>query len=387
MEEFEDLYLDPKEDENYSTEGKIESTSQGMYNCPKCAEIPSITLIGEKVFISCKCFEINKLKNYDPSTPLDLNELTKYKSYSLPLDTYLEIIKKPKTIHDCQRRGCSNREKTGIYYCSKCQAWTCKECLNELSMFSEYSEENGHIINSSGIKISNVCERNGCKVIACLYCKNCLKYFCKDCFSFLHSEKDKFHEAEEFSSEERNENYERIKEILLEYKNDFKPKIILFINSLIATYLTTEKINNYIIKDNLFRRGLDKITADINKEREEMKNKSIIKCSFQVGKKNIKKTMLIMNEEYTELNQSNCSIKVNQKDMDFTKQIMPPSKGMYEISYEIKGEIETKNLRNIFKGCKNLSKVDFSYYKGSDRRDINYDLLGCEHQVILVNNN
>ena len=201
-----------------------DTTSLDYYYCPKCKGAPRIELTdNERVKITCKCSEIKSSIKDDDSSPKSMEELSKYESYEISINRYLQEIKQNKGNPLCWNVQ-SHEAKKGETFCTECQKWFCDLCLlnhnklcNHLTFFS------------SGMKLNSLCENSECKfkqrTTSVYYCMTCNLHLCADCSNhgFFHEKLklDQIFDQEKhlFINKSFQDYYKSIESYYLNYSN------------------------------------------------------------------------------------------------------------------------------------------------------------------------
>ena len=92
-------------------------------------------------------------------------------------------------------------------------------------------------------------------------------------------------------------------------------------------------------------------------------NISIIKCIYNID--DISKEILLLNEDYTNINNSILNIYINETEIKFNKKYKFNNKGIYEIKFILNKEII---LDNIFKDIQYIQKIEM--YSNSSNKII-----------------
>ena len=231
----------------------MDSFHLDFFYCEDCKIVPRLRMNREnlEIEITCNCPKEKCQKKMN-------------------LLEFLEELKKGRTTPCCS----SHESEQTNNFCANCQKFLCSNCLEE----HKKANESHFVINSDGMKISNICENQGCQGKLLFFCKECQIHMCEECKG-KHSPKhqiidlaEKFPEANiqgqcdsisEWETEMKNyykkyedalddlqKSIERRREELAVMRKDGE-NITNFFKSLASTYATTKGILNYNVLSNL----------------------------------------------------------------------------------------------------------------------------------------
>lgn len=257
---------DPSQIPVTNPEERFKIEENKFYICNCCKEIPNIQMVPKKgtpITVSCKC----SLSTNNP------NE--EERVYTLPLQDFLSEIKIDRENPLCEVKN-KHDPKDAQSYCSECQTWYCKECLDE----HNESTKDHTLFSINGMAIKSLCEMPKCpgeEKIA-MYCKDCRKHLCLLCkknhekthnvvdlrLNFNEDMAETFNQeinkTEDFIRQNWN-NYENlIKEMqeeigniqnFLNHKKKDDENFICYLRTLYNSYNLTKKINNFVIQSNI----------------------------------------------------------------------------------------------------------------------------------------
>ena len=276
--------------DNFKTKENLLSpknnTDYEYYYCPKCLKIPKIKFEEGYVLIECNCGTKQDTKIQKPeediTKPEILNQFSQHKTYKFLLKSYnLLNSKLAATKRYCEfKKNHPTEERIANEVCINCKnkPFICKSCLQLHDMIGE-----DHIkIKSNGLKISRLCEQNGCKNKGEInfYCITCKLNLCIYCQSNIHNKHsviqlNSFYSVKEINSKMKLSSNSYLKEIesflnklelfvnqfksILKEEKEKEKDIQTFIKSLFNTYQCTKEVLNYNIINNIKINEIDDI--------------------------------------------------------------------------------------------------------------------------------
>ncbi|MCQ2817074.1 MAG: BspA family leucine-rich repeat surface protein [archaeon] len=371
----------------------------GYYYCPRCKKIPEILLTKDTyVEIRCQCFEIKDTILENRYIPLDMTVLTKYSTYILYLDTFINVLEKnpPKNYCELSFKHRNRNQKPCEYYCTECKKLLCLSC------FQQHQDEffNHIVYKSNGMKMNFFCESNACSFNGKIeyYCDQCKQHFCRGCLKAHNTHtritkintiftqedikkiEEKIKKLKTFEKPydkyhmsyllDLNYTEDQIKSMLNQNKTDIE-NILKFFGSLLNAYYSTERMNNYQIRNNFklsdiseiyfYKKSLfEKNALNLSLRKKDPNYKSVIKATYEVTK--LDEDTKILGDYYNCLGEDNCILKLNGKEIPFSKKIKVEIKGEYNIEFIIKEGFQLTNMFSMFHHCSALISIDLSEF-------------------------
>lgn len=410
--------------ENRPRRTSIHYEPNKFYFCPNCRQIPKIKMNDNtEIEIECTCYQEDgcisekKIK--------DISELSKYKHYTVSLETYLKEIDKKKELPCCDMKNKHPMIKADKY-CTECNKWFCSKCLEEHMSFCS-----NHItMKTDGLIMHSLCDKKDCQSKGRIkfYCTKCRMHLCSEC-KLKHQIDHEVIEIENLISQdiynkltlEYKNKYKSLEELKASYFQLFKDldNVLEYYKSLLLTYKLTKKVMNYNVRNNLIINQLQNIYSFKGKEyktepKEENKENGKVEESENKKKKskhiineeditskikeNIYRTSnkitaeynllkkgededqkyLIIGTEYNGLNQNNCTIKIDGNPISFSKYFSSDiNLGKHTVEIFLNDGIFLEEISYMFSDCNSLIYVDLSQFNSSKLRKMEGLFNGC----------
>ena len=402
-----------------------------FYICPKCKEIPALSMSKETAIkVDCKCAK-------DKTCQI------------MHLDSFIKEMEKPKEIPNCSIENKHSKPVKSTKYCPQCKKFFCDACIADHDNFQQHIS-----INSMGLLINANCENDACKTKGNIefYCATCRLHLCSKCKSDhkkKHDLKDIYQVVNDVYFSELEESIAEIEETmktetdffkeviqvekvienckkLIKQRDEENRGIIRYFKSLINAYKSTRGIMNYNVRQNGISSDIKKVYAFSKihfryKFRNELVQSKLfkflshtknyfniineydIKTKDQVKEINTKEMSKGAKEkdilkdypdyyrifgydmekknDFTELNEENSVMLIDDVIVPFTRKFnpnMPPGKHKVEIMSKGPTNVIT-NFKNMFEGCKSLSAADLSNYDTSGVTDMKGMFCMCRN--------
>ena len=165
-----------------SIKGLYKNELLSFFYCPKCFQIPKISVSHEYITIEC-CGHIEGekvQKNVDEINSIEqLLSFAEYKSYKLLLETYDKMVVDNMSISpSCQASNHGSDKKYCQLYCADCRIFICDDCLKSQQF---HMNLNHKLLKTSGMRLCSKCEENECQSKIGHYCYDCKKHYCENC--------------------------------------------------------------------------------------------------------------------------------------------------------------------------------------------------------------
>lgn len=412
-----------------------------IFFCPKCGRIPQIKLKKRKfVEIHCQCFEIeerfNQIKETgeiilkDPEVineNISLYELSKYKSYTIPIEVYLKEIEKKKEPFPCNYSDHNKKKSKSTIvapksevYCTECNKWICSKCLivHNTSFNANTLNEHKTII-PNGLIINSLCEnddyhnkrRHYSMASKCsrstydlsrntnkkgtiqYYCEDCHLHLCYGCYSKRHNMSHKLINLEDLFNSKRKSFLEKelkksmdiLDSFKLLYKSTKNPnliekietdsKIINFFFSLIETRTLTKGIYNYNAVKNTLINQISREDTLYDYLLSNHETQPFLETNYVTYSNGTPVNLL--SHLYNRLNDTNCILYLDGYVIPFSTQQIFNKKGKHKAYFQLRPGVKIDNISNMFNWCVCLSEVNFSYFHLPKIKDLSYLFYKC----------
>lgn len=392
-----------------------------FYYCPQCHHIP-IETIDKNFSVLIQCSKCSR-------------------KYCVTLQQFSDEIKKDKIEPQCFKSMSHGPIKTETF-CTECNKWYCNQCIiNHEEMM------NDHItLISDGLEMSSKCQERDCKNATCFYCSGCNKHICalcKDKYHKIHSDifeinsminDKKFSEVKmeiDCYVSRLNKEIKQMKDFIntmpsgpnkdkcnkyLEEKECEGNLIITFLNNLLNAYNVTKRVPTFNPRQNLIKvkESIEEIEKYKLSKVREIKDyisgspmiafflqllDNSFQSYFEVKEKGL--NVDIFDNEFSELNDSNCTMFIDDIKTPFCKTFQFEREGKHKINIIINPGNKIKDLQYIFRyspifsfnslldtsevtnmhgtffRCKKLKMADLSNFNTSKVTDVSWLFKQC----------